>query len=266
MRYNLKDTSFIIPIYIDSQDRLKNAKIVLNYLCYNFDTNIFIYEVYNEYSKLDFIKDIKNSNIVLISEKYNGIFHRTKYLNILLNMITTKVVVNYDIDILLPINNYILAQNYILDNYADIIYPFGNDYNLYNLYNVKLDEKYLNNPSIDNLSYSVKQMNFSNVGFCIFFSTLVYKKGGGENEEFISWGPEDQERFYRFKTLGYNIKRFEKEYVYHLEHLRTDTSNKTNKYYINNMKLYNNIILKNRLQLTDYIYNQPYLKKYNFII
>ena len=39
--------------------------------------------------------------------------------------------------------------------------------------------------------------------------TEIYKKAYGENENFISYGPEDQERAYRFKKLGYKVEWYD---------------------------------------------------------
>jgi len=46
--HNLKDTTFIIPIKIDSQDRLNNANTVLGYLNKRFNTNAIIHEIKDE--------------------------------------------------------------------------------------------------------------------------------------------------------------------------------------------------------------------------
>jgi hypothetical protein len=41
---DLKDCTFIIPVKLESDHRIKNAQIVLNFLNNIFDTNIIIYE------------------------------------------------------------------------------------------------------------------------------------------------------------------------------------------------------------------------------
>ena len=45
MRPDLKDTTFIIPIRIESEDRLRNVITTTCFLLDNFDTNILIREV-----------------------------------------------------------------------------------------------------------------------------------------------------------------------------------------------------------------------------
>ena len=48
MKKDLKDCTFIIPIRIESTDRLRNVITILCYLNSNFDTNIIVKEVDKE--------------------------------------------------------------------------------------------------------------------------------------------------------------------------------------------------------------------------
>ena len=41
----LKDTTIIIPVAIESTDRLNNAKTVLGFLNYHFNVNVIIHEL-----------------------------------------------------------------------------------------------------------------------------------------------------------------------------------------------------------------------------
>ena len=47
-RYNLKDTTFVIPFKLDSGDRVENIKLIVSYIFRNFDTNILIAEEVEE--------------------------------------------------------------------------------------------------------------------------------------------------------------------------------------------------------------------------
>lgn len=48
MKIDLKDATFIIPIRIESTDRLRNVITTMAFLLENFDTNIIIKEVDDE--------------------------------------------------------------------------------------------------------------------------------------------------------------------------------------------------------------------------
>lgn len=260
MLYNLKDLTFIMPVMIDSDDRLRNVKMILTYLNKYFETNIIIYEAYKKSSKIDFLYAFSNLNIQYMSSQINGAFHRTKYLNELLKEVKTSIVVNYDVDVLLEVDTYIRAYNDLKGNKCDIIYPFGKGKNQICLYKVQLDKLFEENPSIENVKCDARWNDNSDVGFCIFFKTDVYKKGGGENESFISWGPEDLERFYRFKTLGYKINRYDDVFVYHLSHIRTNDSNSNNSWYEQNMLIYDAIIKMDKKMLKSYIKSVNFYK------
>jgi hypothetical protein len=94
--------------------------------------------------------------------------------------------------------------------------------------------------------YNIKKINNScenegaGNGFIVYFDTNKYKYMKGENEEFISYGPEDHERIYRAIKLGLKYGTLNGP-VYHLEHYRGPNSSSKNTYFDHNNKLYNNI-------------------------
>ena len=73
--------------------------------------------------------------------------------------------------------------------------------------------------------------------------------------------PEDKERFYRFKTLGYNIGRID-NYVYHLEHSRGENSWFSNPHMEDNQLEWIKLCKMDKKQLKEYYSQQNYLKKY----
>jgi hypothetical protein len=104
---NLKNCTLIIPIKVEHSDRYRNAKTVLGFLNQHLETNVFIYEICEDgISKLDFLDDLKNLKIKHWKSEDEGIFHRTKYLNIMLDDVQTPVVANYDIDVIIPAEFY----------------------------------------------------------------------------------------------------------------------------------------------------------------
>lgn len=259
---NLKDTTFIIPISIESEDREKNAMINLSYLCKHLETNITIFEVGSE-PKLDRILSKIDTSKCQINYLYDNnvdqIFHRTKFLNIMLDTVKTKVVVNYDIDVLLKPEVYEKCQQHIL-NGQDLVYPYFFGNSQYQVYYTGRDkiESTMDLNTLDILDYNICRSEY---GQCQFFNTESYKKGGMENEGFISYAPEDQERGYRFKKLDYNVM-WNNDFIYHIEHTRgINSSNKNPMMDINN-KLFEFIKSLTKEQLIEYYKNIEYLKKY----
>jgi len=240
----------------------------LHYLNNHLTTNVLIYEVSDDgTTKLDFLAELDNLNIQMINEKYTGIFHRMQYLNTLLNYVTTPVVCNYDIDVALEPETYATAQDLILNGTWDMLFPyeFGtSQVQIHRTYRRDLFKTHYNLLKIPQ-DYTTPNQG-SQFGHCIFFSTEVYRKGGGENENFISWGPEDKERPMRFNSFGYEIGWLPKTNVWHFEHVRGTDSSTNNPQTQHNWDLYNRLTAMTPTELLDYYQSQDYIKKYdNFL-
>ena len=262
-KINLQDTTFIIPVRVESSDRLRNIHCSITYLTKHFDTNIIVAEN-DKQSVLQTLyeEEWQNKNItklwfpVDITLKTNP-FHRTFLLNEMLEHVKTKVVVNYDTDIILPLESYVKAQEMCLNGF-DLVYPYEDaldgqimaemDYNCYT--------KFLDNPSVELLHGRTWSAKY---GFCQFFKTDSYKSGFMENENFISYGPEDVERYERWVKLGYNVGRI-KNKVYHIEHSRTNDSTSANPLFDHNNKLYDQLKSLDKKETIEYYKNQNYVK------
>lgn len=264
---DLSNCTFLIPVRIESLDRYHNLRAVLGYLNHHFKTNVKLYEVYSNESRIDFLDDFINLKIDYQFEvlEDSQAFHRTRYLNKMLDSTETKIVSNYDADVLLPTNVYSDIVNYLIEENADFVYPyiFGegqkklnysewyDDKNKELLYwsMIKFLETY-------DLSYLDREDTFitnslSSYGHCFFAKTKAYKSAYGENEEFISYGPEDVERASRFQKLGFKVDWWT-NFVYHLEHSRTEDSSKNNPYFEKNNELFEYLSNLNIEDLRNY--------------
>ena len=263
---NVKDltkTTFIIPVCVESKDRYNNAVSVLGFLNKNFKTNVIIHELTKDDSKLDFISSLKNLKINHIVEVNSlDCYHRTRQLNEMLNIVKTPVVVNYDIDVILPVDSYIESQKLILEGVSDFVYPYG-DGEFQREISLSFNRNYFNvNFDLQSIDNKLLKTIRSKYGHCVFADTKKYIKCGGENENFIGWGPEDQERENRFITLKYNVSRVD-NLVYHFEHSRTQFSNGSSKYYDLNHKLFDKLLAMDYKTILDYYDNVEYRQKYN---
>jgi hypothetical protein len=269
MKTNLKEATFIIPIRIESADRLRNVITTVAFLIENFDTNIIIKEVDSEsiFQKdaLPILNDILDVEVKIncIFEKSDDpLFHRQKVLNEMIMEADTEIVVNYDCDVLLPLDSYHEAYSSILHHTHDVIYPYGQG--MYQKQVNATDEvvsEFLQTGNFEYLNKHSKPYT-SDFGWVQFFNRQVYIDGGMENENFKAYAPEDKERFYRFYTLGYNIGRVN-DYVYHLEHSRGQNSWFNNPHMQHNNDVWEKIQHMNSDQLKEYYSKQDYLKKYN---
>ena len=261
MKHDLKDTTFIIPLRIESSDRMRNVITSLCYILENFDTNVIVKEgdeqsvfLENVLPQLkEFLEVEEIPQLTHVFEDTSASeFHRTRYLNEMTHMATTKVVVNYDCDIILPIETYIKCQQMIVEGPSDVVYPygFGNYAKMVTVNDTIVTEFLTEGFSIDLLEKTA-QLNNARFGFCQFFDREVYISGGGENEDFIAYAPEDEERAFRFMTLGYQVDRTN-TFVYHLEHVRTPNSSYSNPHMRNNFALWDKLKVMDKQQLIEY--------------
>ena len=268
MRQDLLNATFIIPIRIESSDRLRNVITTIAFLLENFDTNIIIKEVDSESvfeeEALPILKNILDVNVDVnhIFEKSDApLFHRQKVLNEMIMEADTEIVINYDCDAILPIESYQQAYESILDGTYDVVYPYG--HGTYQ-YQVPADDEivshFLETGDFEYLKSKSKIHN-SDFGWVEFFNRRVYIDGGMENENFKAYAPEDKERFYRFNTLGYNVGRID-DSVYHLEHSRGENSWFSNPHMESNMQEWEKIQSMDKKSLVEYYSNQKYLTKY----
>ena len=171
----------------------------------------------------------------------------------------TKVVANYDADCILPIESYHQAYDAINDNRVDIVYPYGcGIYQWKANYDIQIYDKFVNTLDTSILDKN-KTLSNSTIGWTQFINRKKYIDCYMMNENFVSWGCEDDEFYYRMSVLGNRIARID-NYVYHLEHSRTYNSWFNNPNFNSNYQLWNMIKTFDKNQLVSYYENQEYLK------
>ena len=273
MKHDLKEATFIIPVRIESEDRMRNVLTSIVFLLENFDTNIIIKEVdTNSVFEEDILPQLKEfyddlSSLKHVFEKSEDpVFYRMHILNEMLSMTTTKVVVNCDCDILLPIESYLESYRMIMDGEADVVYPYGNgNWQKQVFANDELVSEFLNSDCDFSILENKSNIWSSDFGWVQFFDRDVYFEGGMENENFRGSSPEDKERYFRFTTLGYRVARID-NFIYHLEHSRGrnswPASVQGNPYMSENFQLWESLQKMNKDELKSYYSNQKYLGKY----
>lgn len=266
---DLSNATFIIPIRIESEDRLRNVLTVVYFLLNNFDTNIIVKEVDSEsVFKTRVLPLLVDAEIDLrklthIFEKSDApLFHRQKVLNEMIQISKTKVVINYDCDALLPVESYTAAYSSIISGQTDAVYPYGQG--MFQM-QVNATDDLVNEFIESDFDFSILQTkskrHTADFGWVQFFNRDVYIEGGMENENFRAYAPEDKERYFRFVTLGYKVGRIN-NMVYHLEHARGENSWINNPHMQHNLDLWQKLQSMDKQQLLEYYGNQEYLKKY----
>ena len=261
--------TFLIPLKLESEDRVRNIITVLVYLLSKFDAKILVQEhdTENKFDKL--VMPYLNKRFGPISHRLNYFFdeqkspyfHKTKILNDLLLRSDTEVVCNYDTDVLLPETSYTLAYESIMNGSCDAVYPYGcGVYQKAVAYNANVFKTFLESDlNISNLD-EVSTINNSTIGWCQFVRRENYINSYMMNENFHAWGPEDCEFYYRLNILGNKVGRVN-DYVYHLEHSRSIDSWFSNPKWQENTMLWNWIKQQNKEKLLEYLKTQDYVRR-----
>jgi len=261
----MKDLTFIIPTRIETEDRLRNIISSVSYLLRHLPAKVIVKEVAPQSTfKFRAIPEIKKyadiSNLTHIYEQTSEpLFCKSKVLNDLIVAADTKFVANYDADCILPLTSYHQAYALLAGDKADVVYPYGcGIYQWKAEYDMQVYQEF-----ISTLDYRIldkrKSLSNSTIGWTQFVNRQKYIDSYMMNENFVSWGCEDDEFYFRMSTLGNRIARVG-DYVYHLEHSRTDNSWFSNPNFNNNWQLWHTIKTFDRNQLIQYYKGQEYLK------
>ena len=278
-RWDLKDCTFIMPLRIETADRMRNVITTLIYLLRNFETKVIVKEVDVESifeqsvqpALEEALEDFQLEGLTHIFEQSDDYtFHRTKIINDMLWMVDTPYVANYDCDILLPKTSYAYAMNLIKNGtpredgstyYPKCVYPYGLGTFQAQIHTDDEEISEFINSKFDFEKFQKWRPYDAKYGFVQFFDTEEYKRLGGENEGFIAYGYEDDERYHRFNTCS-SVARMN-ENVFHLEHKRTSNSWFNNPHIEDNRSLWEKLMSCEKAELELYYQNVPYVKARN---
>lgn len=260
--------TFLIPTKLESEDRVRNLTTVVIYLLSKFDAVVSVKECdfspkfksYVEPYLINKFGAIPSNLNYCYEEQTTSFFHKTKLLNDLLEKSNTEVVCNYDADVLLPESSIINSYNMILNGQSDAIYPYGcGVYQKSVTYSPETFNNFLNVLNISDLNKH-STINNSTIGWCQFIRRKNYIDSFMMNENFQAWGPEDCELYYRLNFMGNKVDRIN-DYVYHLEHARSNDSWFSNPMWQENTELWNWIRKQSKESFLNYYKNQEYIKR-----
>lgn len=250
-RIDLSDVTFMIPVHYDHNDRMQNLSLNVCMLMQCFNTNIIIGEqgsdkfgIFNNWAQYI---------------KFNDqTFHRTKMLNIMARESKTSIIVNYDADVFLPPMQVLKSIFDLKKN--DVVYPYDGRFARVSRKEFRNLETFLDVGCVAHTEWpGTRQGDLPSVGGCVFFNKKAYFEGGGENEKFVSYGPEDTERMERFSKAGFKVSRV-KGIIYHLDHFRGPNSLTMHKYFKANENEFNRIKAMNKEEIINYIKQMQYAK------
>lgn len=202
-----------IPVRIDSEERKANLSAVLRYLAV-LQCRIIVLEA-DAQPCADDVCHINNAEHVFV-EDTNEVFHRTHYINQLLQMAHTEMVAIWDTDVLIDYNQILEALQMIQNGITMSCTYDGRA--------VMLSEQ-LSKQMRHNLDFKfLKSLGMKPIlgrkscGGAYIVHKRRYLQCGGENERFTGWGPEDAERLHRVTILGHKACHIPSGELFHLYH------------------------------------------------
>jgi len=192
-------------------------------------------------------------------------FHKTRILNDLCVAADTAIIYNHDVDVVVPKNSHELAYRSITQEGSDAVYPFGcGIYQWAVNYSDDLLDKFLSSHDGKDFDTSIVQASSVRVPSSIGWGQMITKtaevSAGLWNEEFISWGAEDCEFYYRLNLFGFKVGRVIDD-IFHFEHGRTFNSHYHNPKFQDNDRLWNKIRTLDKDELTKYYSTLSYIQR-----
>jgi len=122
LRIDLSDVTFVVPLRIDSPERKANIDTLIKYTFRNFRTKFIILEADLERRYFP-ERDQEGIRYEFIEDK-NEVFHRTKWINRLINLSNTPVVGIWDAEAIAPVDQIKDAVGRIRSGEAVLSFPY----------------------------------------------------------------------------------------------------------------------------------------------
>lgn len=216
-RINLSDTSFLIPVRIDSPDRMSNLVTVVAYIEKYFNTKIIILEA-DCIQRIDpqlFSGEVEYHFV----EDNRKLYQKTKYINQLTKLSTTPFIGIYDADAIVPPGQIEESINLLRRGDYRVVAPYDGSFGAVDVMTKFLFSKIMDIEFLAENHGKAAVGTKDSWGGAVFLEKQAYVQSGMDNEHLTSWGPEDVERIKRMEILGYPAARIP-GMLFHLYHSR----------------------------------------------
>ena len=259
--------SVVIPVKIDTVDRLKNIQIVLSYFKENFKDFELIVVEQDASSRLEQI--VNSFGFKHVFRRNENCFHKTWNFNYGIALAKNDFILAYDCDVIFKPEAIMTSLRRLVNKETSFIFPY-NSYMLEikkDMFKEKdfISREIINSlPTINHLNKNILngeniailygEMTYDCTGGAFMFSKEEFLKCGGYNPNIISYGCEDNEIEVRVKILGNKIERNSSFNAYHLQHERS-TDSHYNNFFDSNLAEFDKIQGMNSDELWSYVNN-----------
>lgn len=220
IKINLSDVTFVIPVRIDSLERIDNLLMVTQYILSHCDTHLVVVEACKRDTGI--LKKLLHPSINYFFEPDDlEVFHRTRYINALAKIVDTPYLAVWDADVIVPAIQFDIAVESLRLGESDLMIPYDGRFLDTG---VSVRNQYFSTMDMSVLEENRKRMRLLfGPGACgggFLVNREIYRRAGMENENFFGWGVEDGERVKRMEILGFNVSRVNYGPMYHFTHPR----------------------------------------------
>jgi len=197
----------------------------------------------------------------IFEQSSDELFYKTRILNDLILLAKTNVICSHDVDVVYPIKSHQAAYDLIKEDKADFVYPYGCGVYQYQVdYPIEVFTSFLESGFDMRVIVPHCRTESSTIGWTQFYSKEQVINGGMWNENFLSWGAEDCEFYFRFNALGYRVARVN-DWIWHFEHSRSHNSHYHNPKFMDNHNLWQWLREQDKGSLIHYMQQQNYWKE-----
>lgn len=221
-----RTVSFVIPVRVDSVEREQNLDLIIEQLAALGDSIKVEIRILEADDRPHYEPKVCCGNIhKTFVEDTAPVFHRTKYLNRLIQEAEGAVVGVWDTDVLMPQSQILEAIEAIRRGNAVMSFPYDGRF-----YMLPPEESGLlkrRETKVEDYCLKIHEYVLAHgpnsVGGAFLVNKKAYVRYGGENQHFYGWGPEDAERCKRMEILGLPVFRSQGPLL-HLFHPRMQNS------------------------------------------
>ncbi|WP_448207051.1 tetratricopeptide repeat protein [Azospirillum sp. sgz302134] len=235
-RLDLRDTTFLIPFRADSDDRKRNLRWIVAFILKHADTTVLIGE--DKAGPSD-VADALGPDLATrcrhlqLTGNDTPFTHKAHLINRMVEAAETPIVALHDTDIVVDPVQYALARDAVLGG-AAMAFPYNGLFFWVLGREVHRFGHTLSAAPLNALCPRFALMHRNSPGGGAFFDRATLLESGGYNENFVSWGYEDDEIVERLRRLGLRVERVPGP-LYHLEHARPENSSDQNPFIAANL-------------------------------
>jgi hypothetical protein len=231
-RLGMADVTFLLPFSFDCDQRLENLWAITSWIRHHFRGPVLIGG--QDLDRAEKVVGHLDVGYVDVEPAADGQWRAATVRSALSDVAGTAIIAHWDVDVWCPPEQVRHAAARVRAGDVHFAYPYDGRF-------VHVDPAAAYGVSRGGAhphdAYVVTTHPGLSVGGAVLFDTDTYRSGGRDNRLMVGWGPEDRERFDRFRDLGYRCARSPGP-LYHLDHDRPHERYFGNPSYLTNLRLY----------------------------